>query len=192
MGWGMVAENSTVCRRLGQDGFNVLPEAHVEHLVGLVQDHHPQAAQTQGAPAQMVHNPARSTDDKVGALLELEDLLLHGSAAIDSHDLDALLVPGELLHLSGGLHGQLPGGTERQHLDALEVGIDHLNGRQAKGCGLAGTGMGTTDHILPLQDQRDALGLDGGGLGVADFGYGTLDGFGQRKITECNAHNTSF
>ncbi len=140
----------------------------------------------------MVHDPARSADDKVGALLELEDLLLHRSAAIDSHDLDALLVPGELLHLSGGLHGQLPGGTERQHLDALEVGIDHLNGGQAKGCGLAGTGMGTSDHILPLQDQRDALGLDGGRLGVADFGYGTLDGFGQRKITECNAHNTSF
>lgn len=69
---------------------------------------------------------------KVGALLELEDLLLHGSAAIDSHNLDALLVPGELLHLSGGLHGQLPGGTERQHLDALEVGIDHLNGGRPK------------------------------------------------------------
>ena len=40
--WGIVAENSAVWRCQGslQDRFEILDEAHVEHLVGLIEHEH--------------------------------------------------------------------------------------------------------------------------------------------------------
>ncbi len=47
---GIVAENSTVWRSVGrhlQDRIDVVGEAHVEHLVGLVEDHGTDGAELQ-------------------------------------------------------------------------------------------------------------------------------------------------
>jgi hypothetical protein len=49
---GIVAENSTVCRslgRLGEDLLELLGEAHVEHLVGLVEDDDRDGGQVEAA-----------------------------------------------------------------------------------------------------------------------------------------------
>ena len=67
---GIVALNRASCLslgRAGQDRLDVLGEAHVEHLVGLVEHDEPQLAQVEGALLEVVHDAARRTDDDVDA-----------------------------------------------------------------------------------------------------------------------------
>ena len=63
IGSGIVAENSIDCRLLGdlaQDALDVGQEAEVEHLVGLVEHQHGDAAQLQVALLGEVEQPARA------------------------------------------------------------------------------------------------------------------------------------
>src|SRR5690606_41142358 len=53
------------------------------------------------------------------------------------------------------------------------AGGQALEQRQGEAGGLAGAGLGAGEHIAALEDDGDGLGLDGGGLAVALFGYGT-------------------
>ena len=54
IGWGMVAENRTVAvrRALFQNELDILAEAHVQHLIGLVQHDNPRLVQAQRAALQ--------------------------------------------------------------------------------------------------------------------------------------------
>jgi hypothetical protein len=56
---GIVAENSTVWRSRGsrEDRLEVLGEAHVEHLVGLV-EHHDLRSSSTSVPGEVVERPA--------------------------------------------------------------------------------------------------------------------------------------
>ena len=78
---GSVAENSAVCRVFGrrlEDRLEVLGEAHVEHLVRLVEDDQLHAtSRLERAPADVIERAARRRDDDVDAALERADLLLH-------------------------------------------------------------------------------------------------------------------
>ena len=177
-------------RRLGQDGLDVLPEAHIQHLVRLVQDGQPQGGEPQRPPAQMVHHPPRCADDEVGPPLQLVDLPLHRGAAVHRRHLDPGGVAGKFLHLGCGLHRQLPGRAEHQHLHPLGLRVDAVDGRQAEGGGLAGAGVGPADQVPARQDQRDALCLDRGRLGVADLRHRPADAFGKGKVLKYHK-NTS-
>ena len=52
--------------RAGEDRVDVLGEAHVEHLVGLVEHHDREPVEVQRAPPEVVERPARGRDDDVG------------------------------------------------------------------------------------------------------------------------------
>ena len=70
---GIVAENRTVCRvvrGLVEDRLEVLGEAHVEHLVGLVEDDGGDVAEPQAAAVEQVERPAGRRDDDVDAGLQ--------------------------------------------------------------------------------------------------------------------------
>ena len=54
-------------RGVGEDRLDVLGEAHVEHLVGLIEHQEPQLGQVEGALLEVVHDPAGSADDDVDA-----------------------------------------------------------------------------------------------------------------------------
>ena len=48
--------------------------------------------------------------------------------------------------------------------------------RQGERGGLARARLGDADDVLPLEDDRDGRGLNGGRLGVALVGHGFEDG----------------
>ena len=51
-------------------------------------------------------------------------------------------------------------------------GVQPLEHRQDERGRLAGPGLGAGEHVAAGEDERDRLGLDGGGLGVALLGDG--------------------
>ena len=71
---------------LPQDALDVGQEAEVEHLVGLVEHQHRQAAELQVALLGQVEQAAGGADDDVDALLQRLDLRLVGAAAVDGGD----------------------------------------------------------------------------------------------------------
>ena len=66
-----------------EDRVEVLGEAHVEHLVGFVEDEHAQRVELQRPAADVIERAARRGDDDVGAALERADLLVHRRAAVE-------------------------------------------------------------------------------------------------------------
>ena len=86
---GSVAENSTVCRSTGvacEDRLDVLGEAHVEHLVGLVEHHHLDPAERQRAAPDVVERPTGRGDDDMDAARQRVELRPDRLPAVDRHD----------------------------------------------------------------------------------------------------------
>ena len=169
-----MAENRTVCRclrRLVEDRLEVLGEAHVEHLVGLVEDDGGDLAQPQAAPVQQVQRPAGGRDDDVDAGLQRPQLADDRGAAVDREhpgaEVAAVAVQG-LRHLDGELAGGHEDEADRCALGAVRG--EHLEDRQGEGRGLAGAGGGLAEQVAPGHQRRDRLLLDRRGLLVAEAG----------------------
>jgi hypothetical protein len=68
---------------MAEDPFDVVDEAHAQHLVPLVEDDDLQRIEAEGVVAQVVHHAAGRADDDVDAGVQPLDLLLHVLAAVD-------------------------------------------------------------------------------------------------------------
>ncbi len=118
----MVAENSATCLSVGgvgEDRLDVLGEAHLEHLVGLVEDEEAQLAQVEGALLEVVHDATGRADDDVHAATQRGELDAVALAAVDRQDLDALHVGGVLLEGLRHLERELAGRGEDEGLRRL-------------------------------------------------------------------------
>ena len=91
-----------------EDGVEVLGEAHVEHLVGLVEHDDLDGLEVEAAAGEVVDGPARGGDDDVDAAVQGVQLAADGLAAVDREhpgaEAAAVAVDG-----LGDLHGQLAG-----------------------------------------------------------------------------------
>ena len=169
----MVAEKSAVWRSSGvcrEDRLEVLREAHVEHLVGLVEDDHPDPVEPQAAALEMVDRPARRGDDDVHAAPEAAQLLTDRLAAVDRQDAGAHLA-AVLEERLGDLHRQLAGRDQDERGRAALAGLadrDALEGGQGEGRRLAGPGRSLCQQVPAGEQGRDRLALDGSGLLVAE------------------------
>ena len=106
-----MAEKSAVWRsagRRGQDRLEVLGEAHVEHLVGLVEDDDLDAVEPQAAALEVVDRAAGRRDDDVDAAPQAAQLLADRLAAVDRQDAGAHLA-AVLVERLGDLHRELAG-----------------------------------------------------------------------------------
>ena len=132
----------------------------------------------------MVDHTARGTDDDLRTAAQTSQLRAVGGATVDGQD-------GEVLHVGcvGGegfcnLQSQLAGGCQDQNLgvagDAVDVGeFSHAGQcRQRECCGLTGTGLCQTNHVVAVKQQGDGLFLNGGRLLVADLFQGCQDAGG--------------
>ena len=155
-------------RGILQNGLDILAEAHVQHLVGLIQNGHLHAGNIQRAAAHVVHHAAGRTDDDLHTAVQLAKLTLNGRAAVHRQS-GNVLVLAQLVQLTGGLQRQLSGRGEHDSLHAAVIGIDHLHQRNAEGGGLAGAGLCLTDHVLAFQHGRNGVALDGRRLLKAHF-----------------------
>ena len=117
-----------VVRGAGQDRLDVLGEAHLEHLVGLVEHQEAQLGQVQGALLQVVHDPAGGADHDVHAAAQGGELDAVPLAAVDRQHVQAGQVRGVPLEGLGDLERQLTGRRQHQRLRRLL-----LAGRSGRG-----------------------------------------------------------
>ena len=142
-----------------QDLLDVLDEAEVEHLVGLVEDDVARRGEDQRAAAHQVHHPADRGDDDVGAGAQLRLLGFDRGAAEDGDDLDVEVL-GVGAQRLGHLDAELAGRRQHDRLHLVVVGIEVLQQRQAEGRGLAGAGLRLADHVVAAEQLGDRLVLD--------------------------------
>ena len=155
---------------VGEDRLDVLGEAHVEHLVGLVEHQEAQLGEVERALLEVVHDPARGADDDVHAAAQRAELDAVRLAAVHGQDVHALDVRGVLLERLADLERELAGRREHQRLRRLLRQVEAGQDRQRERRGLAGAGLRQADDVAAGQQRRDGRGLDGGRLLVADVG----------------------
>ena len=170
---GMVAENSATCLSVGgvgEDRLDVLGEAHLEHLVGLVEDEEAQLGEVEGALLEVVHDATGRADDDVHAAAQRGELDAVALAAVDRQHAHALHVGGVLLEGLGDLQRELAGRGQHERLRRLLRQVELRQDRQREGGRLAGAGLGEADDVAALEQRRDGLRLDLRRGLVADVG----------------------
>ncbi len=161
-------------------------EAHVGHLVGLVEDGDLDLVEGGGTAVDDVAQTARGGDEDVDAALEGVDLVAHGRTAADDLHLQAEDVAVGLEGV-GDLHRQLAGRGEDQAAGALLLGVaagQRGEQRQTEGEGLAGAGAAAAEDVLAGQGVRDGRRLDREGGGHAVLGELADDGLVQAQVAE--------
>ena len=153
---------------VGEDRLDVLGEAHLQHLVGLVEDEEAQLAQVERALLEVVHDAARRADDDVHATTQRGQLHAVALAAVDRQHAHALHVGGVLLEGLRDLERELTGRGQDECLRRLLREVELRQDRQGERGRLAGAGLGETDDVAPLEERRDGQGLDLRGGLVAD------------------------
>ena len=134
-------------RAHAKDLLDVLDEAEVEHLVGLVEDDVAGRGEHQRAARDQVHHPPDGGDDDVGALAQPRLLGRDRGAAEDGDDLDVEVL-GVGAQRLGHLDAELAGRRQHDRLRLLRVRVEVLEQRQAEGGGLAGAGLRLADHVV--------------------------------------------
>ena len=146
---------------VGKDAFDVLGEAHLEHLVGLVEHQIVEVGEVERALLQVVDHPTRGTDDHLGAAPQTRQLRAVGRAAVDRQHVDLGQMRAVAAERLGDLQRQLPGRRQHQRLRGLVGGIDLRQDRDGERGGLAGAGLGQADDVGAGHHRRDGGGLDG-------------------------------
>ena len=158
-------------RDRGQYRIEVLGEAHVEHLVGLVEHDELDRVEVQAAPGQVVDGSARRRDHEVDAAPQAAQLLADRLPAVHRQHADARRPPIAMDRL-GHLHRELA----RRHEDepanppvpAIVPG-DPVDRRKGEGRRLARAGRCLGEDVATLQQGRDRLPLDRRRLLVAQL-----------------------
>ena len=145
-------------RCLCEHGFDVFTKAHVQHFVRLVEYNGLKLIQLQSAPAQMIQHTSRCANHQIGAVFQLVDLPFHAGTAVHCHRMHVLLEPCKLPDLIARLHRQFSRGAENQRTNVTAVLRLHLfQNWNAERSRLSGSGIGLTDDIFSLQQQRDGF-----------------------------------
>ena len=174
-----------------QDLLEVVGKAHVEHLVGLVEDHHLHLVEADRAAIEVIHAAPGGRHHDVHAAGQSVELGGDRLATVHGHHAHAQLT-AVLVHGLGHLHGELASGCEDERRrptgtgplarDAatvrgaaclavrVEAQREPLEHRQGEGRRLAGAGRRLGEQVPALEQGRDRGQLDGGGLLVAEGG----------------------
>ncbi len=156
------------------DVFHIVHKAHIQHFIGFIQHQEVHVFQVDGAPADMVQQPARSPDDHLDAPFQAADLPFDGLAAVHRKYPDPFGL-ADLADFVRHLDAQFPGGAHDQGLDVPVLFIDLLDDGDPESRGLAGTGLGLADQVLPFQGHGNGAFLDGGRFFKAHFLQGCQD-----------------
>jgi hypothetical protein len=156
-----------------EDRIQILGEAHVEHLVCLVEDDHLHGIERERAARQVVHGAARCRHHDVHAVAQHAGLLADRLAAVHRQHPQAerLAVPMDRL---GHLHRQFAGRHQDQAARRggrpANAAIEALEHRHVERRRLAGARRRLGQDVVPGQQRRDGLALDGRRLLVAELG----------------------
>ncbi len=173
-------------RQATDDGLDGMDEAHVQHLVRLVEHEHLDGVELQGIIFDQVHEAAGGGDEHVDAPLERPDLPTHGTPPMASVVERRMWRPN-LSRLSRIWPESSRVGeriSTRQERGSMRRGVarEVVKDGKAEGGGLAGARLGDADEILAGKDGRNGLCLDGRGRHVLFFGQRTDDGLGKAEF----------
>ncbi len=179
-------QHLAVVRGLLDDATDGRQEAHVGHLVGLVDHHGADVAEVDRLHLHQVLEPARAGDDEFDAAVERLALTAVADAAVDRCSIMAggLGEGGELGH---DLLGELTGGSEHQRHGALRAGVDEPGDEwEPETKGLAGAGGSAAGDVAAGHRVGDDGGLDREGVVLALALETTHDRVGQAEFAERN------
>jgi hypothetical protein len=157
------------CER--DDLLDVLEEAEVEHLVGLVEHHEAARVQHQRVARDQVEHAPDGPDDDLRAGLQLRLLGPDRRAAEDGDGVDPLVARVGAQRLRD-LDAELARRRQHQRLRVRVGGVDEVDHRQPERGRLAGAGLGLADHVAAGEQVGDRLLLDRTRRLVADVAEG--------------------
>ena len=161
-------------RELGQDPLDVGQEAHVEHVVRLVEDQDLDAVELGVPLAHQVEQATGAGHDDLGPSAQPLDLgvLVH---APEDRDRAHARVLGEGLELAVDLDGEPHAWREDQGARVRPLLPQAMQDRECEGGRLAGARLGEAEDVAAVDDLADGLGLDGARLLVARLLHGPED-----------------
>ena len=145
---------------VGEDRLDVFGEAHLEHLVGLVEHEEAQLRQVERALVEVVHDATGGADDHVHAAAERRQLLPVALSAVDGQHVHTAQVRRVRLERLAHLQGELARGSEHERLRRLLRQVELREDRQRERGRLAGAGLRRAEHVAPGQQRRNRRGLD--------------------------------
>ena len=164
-----------------EDELQVLAEAQVEHLVGLVEHDGAQVPQVQPPALQVIAQAARRAHDDMaaGGQHPLLGPAVHAADAGGDAGAGRAVQPGQLaLHLHRQLarRGDQQGERGAGLAEPLLAAEQRRGQGQAVGDGLAGPGLGGHQQVAALRLRHQDGGLHGGRLRVLAGVQGTVEG----------------
>jgi hypothetical protein len=148
---------------VGHHVFDIVLEAHLEHLVRLIENKHVNGSKVHRSPAHVIHEPTRRRHDSVYALPQSPELTLDGLAAVD-RDQSHSPMSADVAEMLTNLYGQL---ASRRKDDRLQRTCIHpqafhewntVSGRFAGPC------ERLRHNVTPLNQRGDDARLDRGRL----------------------------
>ena len=171
-------------RRQLKNALDIGDEPHVQHPVGLIDDHDLDACQQQLAALEMIQQAARRGNQHIDAPVDQLVLLTKADTA-NQQRLGQLGVFGIGVEILGHLRRQFARRRQDQaarHPSAGPAPRQAGDQRQREGGRLAGPGLGNAQHIAARQGLWDGLRLNRGGRFIAGFRNGLEDLRVQGKI----------
>jgi hypothetical protein len=183
---GREQERAAGRRRQVEQGLDVLAEAEVEHLVGLVEHHRRDLAERHVAAVDVIAQAAGGADHDVRTLAQEHGLAprIHAADARD-HPRPGRSV--EPLELAADLERELAGRRDHQRAhrsggEPLGLAQERLGQRQPERDGLARAGLRRHQEVAVAGLGVEDGGLDRGGSRVAALGQRALEaGMGRRE-----------
>ena len=169
---------------LSEDLLDVLREAHLQHLVRLVQHEVLELGEVEGALGQVVHDAAGGAHHDVHAAAEGGQLHTVSLTAVDGQHVHALHAGGVGLERLADLQRELTGRGEDEGLRRLLRDVEPLQHGQGEGGGLAGSGLRHADDIAAGEEGGNGRGLDGRRGLVAEILDGLEDRPGDAEVLE--------
>ena len=143
--------------------------------------------QVQRAPAHVIHDTARRSDDDVCAALKLLELTLYRLAAVHRADRHTAVL-ADAFDFPCHLHRQFASRNQHDHLHVTVVRVDPFTYRDAERRRLAGPGDRLADKVASFDATRNRFHLDRrrvyishlrqrGGHGAGEFNIAELSAF---------------
>ena len=175
-----------------EDGIDALREAHVEHLVSLIQHHVVHMLQLSHATIDQVEQTTRCGNDNLHTMLEGANLASDVGTAIDSGNVQTVDILGEAVQIISYLEAKLTGRTKDDGLRLLAGGIGLLDDRDTIRGSLARTRLRQGDDIIFITKQiRDYFLLNWHWILKSKLFDGTANLFAHAQFFKC-LQNVSF
>lgn len=143
---------------------DLLLESSGEHLIGLVHDEESEVVGLEETLLHHVEDSSWGSDDGVDTLLEELNVLSDAGTTDASVDLDTLVF-SDLMDDVSNLEREFSGWGYDQSLDMAGCNIDDLESRDGESTRFTGSGLSLSDGIVTLNNRKDTLLLNWGGLG---------------------------